>query len=313
MFENLSKNQKVIVGVSGGPDSVYLFNQLLNSDLKPHIIVAHINHQTRGKQSENDAIFVKELAAKHDCIFEYLKLDFQKFTGNFEENARISRYDFFERIRQKHQADWILTAHHLNDQIETILFQMSRGAELDGFKGITEIDYQKKIYRPLLNIEKKEILKYLKQNKHNYRVDESNSNNQFSRNRIRNMIIPEFEKINPNFVKTFSSSFQNLQGMLEFASESIEQWIQNNCQLTDNYYSFNLQKFLEESLTVQKLIIGKLFKMLNSKGITKHQIKEIIKTLNQNKAGRVKEFGPDHQLKIIKNTKREVVIEKLLE
>ena len=219
-----------ILAFSGGPDSMYLLHKLLPK--KP--ILAHLNHNLRGAESDQDEIFCKKIAKKYGLIIETEKVT---LTKKNEETARIARYNFLEKIRQKYHAKKILTAHHLNDSIETFILNLTRGT---GLKGLTGIKSDKQaetahimsrfataklnIVRPLLQTTKQEILSYLKKHKIPYREDSSNSDTKYSRNLIRLEIIPRLKKLNPNFEKTFLTNIKNLQEAQSFIDSQTPKW-----------------------------------------------------------------------------------------
>jgi tRNA(Ile)-lysidine synthase len=320
-FSPFHQGQTIILAISGGADSVFLLHQLLNSPLELNIILAHLNHNLRGAESRADQKFVEQLANKHRLKLEISQAKLSGKKGNLEENSRLARYTFFQKIAKKHQADWILTAHHLNDQIETVLFNLTRGTLSNGINGIQKIDYQQKIFRPLLNISKQEILNWLKTNKISFRNDSSNKNLNFSRNRLRLKVIPELEKINPNFLETFHQSLQNLQAAQQFSQLAVENWLKNNLETNSpkTTQSFSLDLFLAQPAILQKNILQNLYRQINQKSLTKQQLEEILKTLSQQKSNRRKEFGKNHQIMVKKEIakkltegKRLVVISKVL-
>lgn len=306
-----------MLGLSGGADSVFLLHQLLASP-QINIILAHLNHNLRGKESNADQKFIEKLAKTHQLKLEISQAKLKNKKGNLEENARITRYKFFQKIAKKHQADWILTAHHLNDQIETVLFNLTRGTLSNGVNGIQEINPEQKILRPLLNIPKTEILIWLKKNKIAFRQDSSNQDLKFSRNRLRLKVIPEFEKINSNFLETFQESLQNLQAAQQFLQLAVENWLEKNLLTSQNpaQFTFPLENFLAQPPILQKTLLQNLFRQINQKSLTKQQTQEILKTLSQQKSNRRKEFGKNHQIMVKKvidgQHKRLVVISKAL-
>ncbi|HAU40290.1 MAG: tRNA(Ile)-lysidine synthetase, tRNA(Ile)-lysidine synthase [Candidatus Peregrinibacteria bacterium GW2011_GWF2_43_17] len=252
---------KKILAFSGGPDSIYLLQKLLAKGEKP--ILAHLNHNLRGQESDADELFCKQIAKKYNLVIETEKITLPKKN---EETARIVRYNFLERVRKKHNAEKILTAHHLNDSIETLILNLTRGTGLRGLTGIKS----DKIERPLLNTTKQEILSYLKKHNLPYRKDSSNSDPKYSRNRIRLKIIPELKKINPNLEKTFLSTIENLKSVQAFIDSEIEHW-------TD---SFDTKKFAKLHPYLQSAVLLK-----TNRNLSKKNIAELKKLIAQNKTG----------------------------
>ena len=195
------RNSKVIVGVSGGPDSVCLLDILAKikekSEMDLHVV--HVNYGLRGKDSEKDEELVQKLAQKNELGLSVLKVE--KLKKINEEKLRNIRYDFFEKVRMELNFDLIAVAHNQDDQVETFFLHLLRGTGLSGLSGMKFKN--EKIVRPLLDVSKKDILKYLREKKLKYRVDKTNKEDVFLRNKIRNKLIPYLEKdFNPNIRKT---------------------------------------------------------------------------------------------------------------
>lgn len=213
-FNSLLKEKDTIVlAISGGPDSMFLANLLLayKGKLNLKIIIAHVNHSLR-KQSEEEEAFVKNYAKEHDFIFEYLRIDnYNK--ENFHNYARTKRYKFFYEIVKKYQANYLMTAHHGDDLIETILMRLTRGSSLKGYSGIKLITEGEnfKIVRPLLFLDKKKIIDYMDQNKLKYYIDSSNQSSKYTRNRYRQNILPFLKKEDKNVHLKYLEFSQELE------------------------------------------------------------------------------------------------------
>lgn len=291
-----------IVAVSGGADSIYLLEQLRNIEKKQKLclVVAHVNHGIRGKESDEDAIFVKKLAKKHNLPFENLKLNLKKFTSktsfNLEQTARELRYEFLEKTRKKYKAKAILTAHHFDDNIETILLNLIRGASFNGLKGIQQ---QPTLIRPLLTTTKQEILKYIKQNRIKFRTDKTNTDTRYSRNLLRHKILPLIKTINPSFEKTFFQNIQNLQTTTEIIDQLCNNWLTEH--FTNN--QFRLTEFLQQPEPLQKNLLVQIYKNLyqSTKKLTTHNLQQILSVLQKRSAGLEKEFGDSYKIVIKKD------------
>lgn len=184
-LKKITPFKRVVVGVSGGADSVVLAHVL--KKLGYEIVIAHLNHQLRGKESDKDEQFVKDLAKDWGVLYS-VKTGFIPKEGNLENNARKVRYAFLEDVRGKYNADCIAVGHHMDDQIETVLMHMVRGS---GLRGQVGIKYQKdKLIRPMLDVKRNKILDYAKENKLDYRTDESNNDLSYNRNFWRHLAIP---------------------------------------------------------------------------------------------------------------------------
>ena len=209
------KQNRVVVAVSGGPDSMCLL--YLVKKVSSKVIVAHVNHNLR-KESEKEEKMVQDFCNKNNLIFETTKIE--SYIGNIENYARKKRYEFFEKIIKKYDAKYLLTAHHGDDLTETVLMRLIKGLDLEklvSFKEKTKRDNYI-LYRPLISKTKEEILSYCKDNKIPYKIDETNSQDTYTRNRIRKYILPylkeENSQIHQNFLK-FSKSLDELEEYVE--------------------------------------------------------------------------------------------------
>jgi len=210
---------KVVVGVSGGSDSICLLH-LLHS-LKKYrlkIVVAHLNHGLRSKESERDEKFVEHTALKLGLKFENECCDTLGFKNqeslSIEDAARQLRYEFFQKSVKINDADKIATAHNLEDQGETVLMRILRGSGSSGLSGIPPVNGI--IVRPLINISRDEIIKYLLSKKIKWREDSSNNSKIYLRNKIRHELVPELKNYNPNIVEALSRTSNLLRVESDF-------------------------------------------------------------------------------------------------
>jgi len=220
---NLIKNgETVIIGVSGGADSMALLNVFLNIRKRYNlsVIAAHINHGLRAEAAE-EAEFVKEFCEKNDVRFCLREADVHKISvesGLTEEQAgRNVRYDFFEELCQKYNADKIATAHHKNDNAETVLMHIIRGAGINGIRGI---GYKRdNIIRPLLDVTRTEIEKYCVKNEILFCTDKTNFSTDYTRNKIRLLTIPHIEK-------EYNNSFVDALSQLSLSAKEDDEFIE---------------------------------------------------------------------------------------
>lgn len=204
----------IVIGVSGGADSVSLLVHLcsLRESYNLNLIAVHINHSIRGEEAERDEEFVKKLCDNLGVKCLVYQRDIpsiaKKNKISEELAGRNERYRIFYEVLEKFQGDKIAVAHNQNDSVETVLIKMSRGCSLNGLKGISPVNGC--IIRPLINISRKNIENYLNEKSISYVNDSTNTENIYTRNIIRNCIIPYFEKINPGFINTVTSNSANI-------------------------------------------------------------------------------------------------------
>ncbi|MFA6285028.1 MAG: tRNA lysidine(34) synthetase TilS [Parcubacteria group bacterium] len=233
-YELFERETKIVIGVSGGPDSVCLLDALykLKEKYNLHLVIAHVNYGLRGKDSNLDEKLVKKLSEKYSLPIEVLKVKKSEITrsGKSEDKLRTVRYDFFEKVSKKYKANAIAVGHNLNDQAETVLMRILRGT---GLRGLGAIKFRNNnIIRPLLNIPRKEIIAYLRSNKTPYRIDKSNLSAVFMRNKIRNKLLPELEKdFNPNIQELLCKFSESASADYDFISRFTKEWLSANKKL----------------------------------------------------------------------------------
>lgn len=201
----LTPGDTVVAAVSGGADSVALLDILLSlSGLRLNIIVAHLNHSLRGDESDEDERFVAELAASRGLPFECERADVRSLSLrdklSLEDAGRRARYDFFDRTAVRYGARSVALAHHADDQAETVLLRLLRGAGVTGLAAMSP-RRDGRYVRPLLTLSRSEIEGYLHARKISFRVDSSNTDTVFTRNRIRHELIPALSRFNPEIAR----------------------------------------------------------------------------------------------------------------
>jgi len=280
--EKLKNESSVIVACSGGPDSMCLLS--LVTKLKElqniEVICIHINHKLR-KESDDEKIFVENYCEKNNIIFEYLELN--EFTKEkfSEQKAHKKRYNFYELIANKYKCRYVLTAHHGDDLIETILMRLTRGSTLGGYLGFKKESIKETytILRPLITLTKEQILKYNQDNKLKYVIDKSNFSDLYTRNRYRKYILPFLKKEDKN---------NNLK-YLKFNEELIEydmfvnNYINNLNVLENN--KININKIIKESDFIKRKVIELLIKNIQKDDlleINEQNIKDILKLYEGN-------------------------------
>ena len=199
LYTLLRKNDCIVVATSGGPDSMCLLHLLceLKQELNLKLIVAHVNHNLR-EASKMEASFVQKVCEENNLIYEYLEIkDYGQ--ENIEQAARLKRYNFFDELVHTYHAKYLMTAHHGDDLMETILMRLTRGSSLKGYAGFKK-EYEKdnyKVVRPLITQTKQEIIEYMDNLGLKYFIDESNFSDKYTRNRYRKNILPFLKQEDP--------------------------------------------------------------------------------------------------------------------
>ncbi|CAM2873071.1 tRNA lysidine(34) synthetase TilS [Dolosigranulum pigrum] len=250
---------RVLIAVSGGVDSIVLLDMMcqLPSDLRPIIGVAHVNHQLRDV-SDVEEQFVQELATAYDVpCYCYRWAEGADLQAGIEYEAREIRYQFFEQVMMDQQFNVLLTAHHQDDQAETVLMKLIRGGLLEEKTGIPQ---QRtfgpgKIIRPLLDYTKVELRQYAAEHKLAYKEDASNASDQFLRNRLRHDVLPQLQAENPQVVAHLSEFAQELAELVEAYQLHLQELLVKVIELDEESLTVDIPLLLSHSRAVQKLLL----------------------------------------------------------
>lgn len=213
-------SKKLFLAVSGGLDSMVLLD--LMKQLPNEIAVLHCNFQLRGLESFGDQEFVQKYCDQNNLPFYTTQFDTEAFAEDYKLSTQVAarelRYSWFYELLEEENFDYILTAHHADDNLETFIINLTRGTGLDGLTGIPEEN--DRIIRPLLPFSREEILKYAEENNIEWREDSSNASNKYLRNKIRHDLVPVLKEINPNFLDAFRKTQSYLQESQEMAEDA---------------------------------------------------------------------------------------------
>lgn len=326
--EKLIENgDRLVLGVSGGPDSICMLT-ILYEIMKKNLIdfdmvVAHINHGLR-ENAKLDEEFVKDFCEKRQisCFVKYanIKEIASEEKRGLEETGRKIRYEFFDEILMKNYCNKIAIAHNNNDKSETILMNILRGTGIHGLIGMEKKNG--KYIRPLLDIRREEIEEYLRKQGIEARHDESNNENIYTRNKIRNVVMPYLKKeFNPNLLQSFDrlseiakETEEYLQKQTETAyleaclqeenvTKNIEENRKNHAEITLDLKKFNSY----EKILQKRVILHAIQKIFGStKGIEKIHIEDMIKLCNNNIGNKF--LTPNKNLKIVTQKKQLKII-----
>lgn len=321
-YKLIEDGDKIVLGVSGGPDSISMLNilnDIRNENLiKFDIVVAHIHHGLR-ENADLDEKYVENFCGKLNIPFYVLHANVreqaEKEKKGLEETGREVRYQFFNKVLEKENANKIAIAHNNNDSVETVLMNLIRGSGISGLKGIEPKNG--KYIRPLIQIERCDIELYCEEKKLKPRHDESNDENIYTRNKMRNIVIPYIQKeLNPNILKSITRLSEIADEEVKYINKQAEKAYTDIC-LEENIFEENvynkenkstiildLKKFNSEERIIQKkvilLSINKLFGTTN--GIEKIHIEDMIKLCNNNIGNKF--LIPNKKMKIVIKNKK---------
>ena len=301
------EDEPIIVACSTWPDSMYLVYEILKTKYAKNLVACYFNHKLRPESDQEETFIEKlweEMWFKVEIASWNIKEIRDKLYPNkwLEELAREKRYAFLNAILNIYQADKVITGHHLDDRIETFLFNAARWSKLTWLINMKEKSWV--IIRPLINKTKSEILEYLDKNNLKYNIDETNFDTNITRNKIRHDIVPQFEHINSNYKNNFNNLISYLEEVKELIDNRIEwfleeQWIKifNSWKYKINtleiYWYFYISDFNKLENILKKEIIRHIFYISNNKStiwLSEANIEEVLRFINWKNNKTIKEI-----------------------
>lgn len=284
-----SPSHKILLAVSGGVDSTIMCELFHKAGFRFGIV--HCNFNLRGQESDGDEIFVKELAAHYDSEFHFEQFETKSYAHkkgiSIQMAARELRYTFFESVRRKFNYDYIATAHHKSDVMETMLLNLSRGTGISGLHGI--LPKRENIIRPLLFASREEIARFAVDNRIPFREDSSNREEKYKRNLVRNKIIPVLKSINPDLENSFYESALRVRDAEKLLLDFVTEFRKKNVSVKKNatHISINAVTSLPGGETI-------LFELLKPFGFTSDVVEQIYESVKSTSG---KQFlSPTHRL-----------------
>lgn len=274
------KNKKVLIATSTGVDSMVMLASFLRlrKEYQLDLYVAFVNHLKR-KEADLEEEYIKSFCKENKLKLAVERLDYLDESENFQKEARKLRYQFFEKVIKKEKIDYLVLAHHANDNLETILMRILRGSNLAGYAGIESVvkypGYT--LVRPFINLEKEDIYRYALRENVKYFEDKSNIDTIYTRNKIRSLIDPEILKVNEQGVYKLEEYGETLKAAWRIVSKIVDEFIEKKV----SKLSFAREDFLALDPYIQEEVIFKLLKEFN---LSKENVLEIISLISSDKA-----------------------------
>lgn len=282
-YNMIQKKDKIVVGISGGADSVCLLFVLLElqKQYELELIGVHINHHIRGEEALRDQHFVEQLCRRYEIPLEVIDCDVieeaSRRNRSVEETGRDIRREAFIDVLHQYQGDKIALAHHANDNVETFLMNVARGTGLQGLKGIAPV--RESWIRPLLCLERSEVEGYLQEREEAYCVDSTNLEDTYTRNMIRNQIVPIFENhINDRAVDHMSRVIEELSRIESYMSNQVSgAWRLCTVEKESNQVIIHKERLLEYPLIIQERVVKRAIEQVagHQRDITRRHIEEV--------------------------------------
>lgn len=300
-FSNIVHPSDILVlAVSGGVDSMVLLDLVRKFHPSENIVVVHFDHSLRWAESDGDREFIADFCKRENLAFETKKVDIATLAtehkGSLEAVARKERYDFLEAVRRQYNAKFIITAHHADDQIETMVLNMIKGGKSQGISGMSTVSWH--IFRPMLEQTKEEILHYAAHCHVPYREDSSNMDVRFERNKIRLEVLPVFREINPSIHRTFHHLAAYMQEVTEYFDHTSTVWLRDAEVKSGKKNTFLISDFCAVHPFFGRELIAHLYREAHngsSQGLSTKLITELIRfiTDGSNSHGK-KDIGKLH-------------------
>lgn len=267
-----ASSKPIIVGLSGGADSVALLHLLVT--LGYNCIAANCNFHLRGYESNRDTEFASQFAKQLGTEFVTTDFDIEAYrtshsSTSVEEACRELRYEWFDRLKTEHNAQAIAVGHHSDDSIETFLFNLQRGTGLRGLAGIQPRN-NRGVVRPLIEVSRSQILEYCTENRLRYVTDSSNLSNDYSRNKLRNIVIPQFENHFPNIRKGIGRTIENLSESARLLAQLLEE---KRAYYSDGNQGIRLSEMIDSEPNPSMF----LYEWFKDDGLTRQQSIDIVK------------------------------------
>ena len=286
----MTRDERLLVALSGGADSVALLCVLL--DLGFSCEAAHCNFHLRGEESDRDEAFVRQLAQAKGVKLHVVHFETERYAQeqgvSIEMAARELRYAWFERVRQEQGLQWVAVAHHRDDSVETVMLNLIRGTGINGLRGIQPKNGR--IVRPLLRVSRKEIVDYLKGMDQGYVTDSTNLQDEYMRNKIRLHVLPLLEEINPSVMEGIADTAERLTGVAEIYRAAIAASIARVTQENRIDIALLLQEVAPENV---------LYEVLYPMGFNAAQIKDVMEALDGQTGKRF--FSQEYTLLVNRN------------
>lgn len=309
---NLIENgDKIVIGVSGGPDSITLLNVLIEIKREKIIdfdmVVCHVNHMIR-EEADGDEEYVSNFCKKYNIEFFAKRIKVEDISKQekigTEEAGRKARYEFFSDILERTSSNKIATAHTANDNAETVLMNIIRGSGTSGLKGIEA--KRGNLIRPLIECKRDEIEEYCKVNNLNPRIDKTNFENVYTRNKVRNLLIPYIkENFNPNIIETINRLSDLSKAENDYLEKETEKAFKETLiEKKNNQIILDLNRFnLQETVIKSRLVLYTINILFGTRsGIEKKHIEDIIKLCSNNIGNKF--LIPNKKIKVLVKNKK---------